>query len=116
MKKILWVATVVLASSIPAHAQYGGPSGGSIGKVNFTTLPTVAPAVFKATAVSGSQGDFMPSTFVLFSDALLEGKDVLAATPKTLAEVAAEYRQTSRPKAKVVLTQDAYGYAVIETE
>jgi hypothetical protein len=118
MKKVFLLAAIVLASSIPAHAQFGGTIGstGGIGTVNFQTLPAVAPAIFKTTATSGSQADFMPSRFTLFSDGLAEGKALLEAKPKTVGEIAAEYRETPRPKAKVILTQDAYGYAVIETK
>lgn len=112
MKKIFWAAALVLASGIPAHAQVGG----SVPKVNFSALPSIPRAVFNATAVSGSEADFYPSTFVLFKDGYEEGKSQLNAQPKTLGEIAAEYRETPRPKAKVVLTQNAYGYAVIEKQ
>jgi hypothetical protein len=118
MKKAFWLAAIVLASSIPAHAQFGGTisSTGGIGTVSFRSLPAVPPATFNSTAISGSQGEFTPSTFTLFKDGMAEGQALLDAKPKTLGEIAAEYRETPRPKAKVVLTQDAYGYPVIEKQ
>ena len=117
MKKVFWMAAIVLASSIPAHAQYGGIVGASnLGKVSFPTPPSVPPTVFQATAISGSQADFMPSRFALFKDGLAEGQALLDAKPKTLGEIAAEYRQTPRVKAKITLTQNNYGHAVIEKQ
>jgi hypothetical protein len=112
MKKLFFMAAVVLAGSVPAHAQLGG----SVPKVNFNPPPVIPRAVFSTTAVSGSAQDFYPSTFVLFKDAYDQGKASLNTPPKTLAEIAAEYRQTPRAKAKVIFTQDAYGDAVIESQ
>jgi len=114
MKRLLCMATLVLGCSLPAHAQFGGLAGGSLGKVQFQPLPQIPPTVFNATTVSGSRVDFTPSAFLGFDQAILDGKERLAAASVTVAEAAAEYRKTPRPKAKILITQDDFSNPYIE--
>ena len=86
-----------------------GGGGGS----NFRTLPSIPRAQFQMLDVSGTT-DFFPSSWMQFSVGLAEGEAALAARQKTLGELAAEYRRVEKPKAKFVITQDAFGNAVIE--
>jgi hypothetical protein len=134
MNKILGFAAFGLLISMPAHAQRSmsgtlGPNGGSIvggttggiggpassggGTVIFHTLTAVPSTQFLLIDVSGLDGQFVPSSWIQFEKGLAEGHAVLAAQRKSLAEVAAENRLTERPKAKLIITQDARGNAVI---
>jgi hypothetical protein len=131
MNKLIGVAILGLALSIPAHAQRsmagpagptgngggaGSPVGGSTGgaAAAFRTLPTVPRAQFLAVDVSGGDISFFPSSFMQFDKGIAEGEAILAARQKTLAEVATENRHAEKPKAKLNITQDAFGNVVME--
>ncbi len=128
MKKLIGFAIVGLVVSVPAHGQRamtgggaaptsaGGIGGGSIGggaAITFHTLPSVPSAQFQIVDVSGGDVSFFPSSFVNFEQGMAEGEAALALKRKTLAEVAQENRTTERPKAKVTITQDSAGNAVM---
>jgi hypothetical protein len=133
---------LILGFSIPAHAQSragavaggsggngggmsggsggGGGFGGSIGGgglsgVSFQTLPSTPEANLPSIAVSGSEAEFVPSTFLPFDQAVAAGQEVLDAEHKSVAEAAAENSRAHRLKAKAALVENAAGDAVIAT-
>jgi len=131
MNKLIGFAILGLSFSIPAHAQRsmagpagptgngggaGSPVGGSTGgaAAAFRTLPVVPGTQFQAIDVSGGDVSFFPSSLMQFDKGIAEGEAILAARQKTLAEVASEYRHEEKPKAKLNITQDAFGNVVME--
>jgi len=119
MKLLLGLAAFVAMSSVPAYAQRatsgsGGAAGGSLGG-NAGRLPTYSPHDFQAIYLTGGDDSFTPSTFQSYDQALAEGRAALALKPKTVVEIAQESRNSSRPKAKITISQDAVGRAIIET-
>ncbi|MGB9404131.1 MAG: hypothetical protein WCA98_11360 [Candidatus Acidiferrales bacterium] len=127
MKSLLGVAMLTLLFSIPTHAQgsLNGPAGlngansmngigsiadngslathGSLKGPAFPTLASRPTPSFRGTSAKGSASTFVPSTFVQYKDALAEGRAAEATTPKPLAQVAAEYRETKREKARFAI-------------
>lgn len=136
MKKLLSIAFLGVIFSVPAHAQRSMagalgpngagyvPTGGSTGSfgggiagggtVSFHTLPPAPAAQLNTVDVSGNQTDFVPSSWTEFERGLAKGRADLAAERKPLGEIAAEYRQVEKPKAKFTIVQDASGKAVIQ--
>jgi hypothetical protein len=132
MKKLIGIATFVLLFSIPAHAQSrgggigsaasanaaggggagGGTGGGGIGGNGGARLQSYPRASFEANTVSGGDPSFAPSTFLSFDQAVAEGKAIIAADQKSLAQTAAENSATPKAKAKVTFVQDAEGKVV----
>jgi hypothetical protein len=92
----------------------GAGGGGGGGTVSFHTLPEVPPAQFDAIRVSGTKDDFVPSSWTQFETGLAEGRAQLAKEQKPLGEIAEEYREIERPKAKLTIVQDADGRAIIQ--
>lgn len=135
MKRFLSLTILAAGLAIPAHAQTphgvsaggganpltfsggggGGYGGGGVGggSSSGSRLPSCPRAQFSVSAVSGTQQDYVPSTFVSYDKALAEGRDVLAAPPKTVAEVAHEQAIGRAEKAKLALVQDSRGNAII---
>jgi hypothetical protein len=120
MKYLFGFATLLLLSSVPVYAQrssagFGGGSGGSIGG-GTSRLPTYPATNFQAVYVTGADNyNFSPSTFRSYDQAVKEGRAALTEHAKTVAEIAKESRNADRPKAKVTISQDASGRAVIES-
>jgi len=131
MKKLIGIAAFVLLFSIPAHAQSrgggvgsapsanvaggggaGGTGGGGIGGNGGARLQSYPRASFEASSVSGGDPSFAPSTFLSFDQAVAEGKAIIAADQKSLAQTAAENSATPKAKAKVTFVQDAEGKVV----
>jgi hypothetical protein len=131
MKKLIGSAAFVLLFSIPAHAQSrgggvgsapsanvaggggaGGTGGGGIGGNGGARLQSYPRASFEASSVSGGDPSFAPSTFLSFDQAVAEGKAIIAADQKSLAQTAAENSATPKAKAKVTFVQDAEGKVV----
>jgi hypothetical protein len=81
--------------------------------VSFPAISSPPPTEFNSVVVSGTEQDFIPTTFASYDQAISQGRITLATTPKTLAEVAQEYSHEARPKAKLALVQDDYGNAII---
>ena len=135
MKRVLGLAIAVAALALPAHAQAskgappasaaspitsnngsggGGSSGfsggGSVGGSHLSAYPR---RQFGVASVSGTQQDYVPSTFVAYDQALAEGRDILSNPPKTVVEAA--HAQVAAPagKAKFAFVQNANGDAVI---
>jgi hypothetical protein len=130
---------LILGFSLPAHAQskgtgmvaggssggvtsngtggggggFGGSSGGGLTSSNFSTLPSIPPAVLRSTAISGTNADFVPSTFLSYDQAIAEGQAVLDAQHKSVAEAAMENNRARRSKAKAAIIENAVGDPVI---
>lgn len=129
MKKVLGIAAFALIFSVPAHGQMsrgagagaapgptgnGTSSGGGYSLSGMTIrpgLPSYPGARLDATAVSGGDPSYAPSTFMSFEQAVAEGNAENAA-PKTLAQVAAENSSAPKAKAKFAFVQDANGRVV----
>jgi hypothetical protein len=135
MKRFLGLAILILGLALSAGAQsngrafsggsaptsggYGG-GGGSIGGgglsgVSFTTLPSRPPATFGSAAISGSDADFVPSTFLPFEKAVAAGQAMLDAEHASVADTARANSATPRMKARVALVEDAVGDPVMAT-
>ena len=125
MKRAIAVAAFILFFAIPAHAQRGAAAGGSSTSMQFTgggggfggdsgarPLPSYPPAHFKMSDVSGSQATFIPSAFLPFDRAVAVGQAMLDAQKKS-AVVAAAAEDAVKPRAKVVVVQDANGNPII---
>ena len=116
MKWLLAVGGLLLVSAVPAQAQFvgSGGGGGSIGHINFPSLSSPPATQFNAVVVSGTEQDFVPTTYAPYDQVLAQGRTTqAAATPKTLGEVAQEYSREAKPKAKLAFVQDEYGNAII---
>ena len=73
----------------------GGYSGGSAyggGGVGIHSLPSCPLAQFNYSYAHGTDADFAPTSFLPYDQAIKLGEAVLAEKPKSLGEVAAEYR------------------------
>jgi hypothetical protein len=128
MKSLVGFAVLALSFAVPAYAQAHAAGGGGAGlPVNSggggvggaesgaaVRLPHYSRAKFQVTAVSGSETDYIPSTFVSYNKALTTGHTTVASAPETLGQAAQLNRQTPRVKAKFALVQDGRGRAVIE--
>ena len=84
------------------------------GAVSFSTLPAVPPANFNVVEVSGASGQFTPTTWTQFQQALDLGRAQLTVKSKPLGDIAARYRHQDKAKAKFEIVQDANGRAIIE--
>lgn len=137
MRRLFGLAVLAAGLTVPVQAQIshataasstagsttsggsggGGFSGGSGGGFSSggSKLPSYPVAHFNVTSVSGSQQDYIPSTFVSYDDAVAAGRAILDAPPKSLDQVARESGSSHRQMAKLKLVQDANGKPVIET-
>jgi hypothetical protein len=133
MKRLLGLAILILGLALSAGAQSsgrafsGGPgvtSGGASGGggvsggggssgVSFTTLPSRPPATFASAAISGTDADFVPSTFLPFESAVAAGQAILDAEHASVAQAAEANSRARKAKAKVSVVEDATGNAVI---
>jgi hypothetical protein len=113
MKWLIVVGGLLLASAIPAKAQTIGFGGGSIGRVTFPSMTHFPETQFNSVVVSGSDQDFVPTTFVSFDKGIAEGCTTLGMRPKSLGEIAHEYSVQARLKAKVAFVQNNDGDAII---
>ncbi len=125
MKRLLGLGVLILSFSLPARAQFGGSINGmgSIGgmgsingmgglsHVNFPDLPSQPEPRYQNSSAHGSEAEFVPSTYVPYEQALAQGQAALApeSKPKSVAQVAAEYRSAKRAAAKLAVVQDAQG-------
>jgi|SRR5579862_7849010 len=130
MKKFIGLTVLIFGLSIPAHAQKaaggmmggagggapstgGGGMGGAESAPAFHTLPVVPPANLPSLAVSGSNVDFEPSTFLPYNQAIAVGQEILNAEHKSVAEVAAENSREGRLKARTAIVENAAGDVII---
>jgi len=89
----------------------GGGGAGGLGSSGSGHLPSYPLAQFAVNAVSGTNEEFTPSTFLTFEQAIAAGK---AAMPDTrpLGEVAQENSDAQKAKAKIAFVQDASGNVI----
>ena len=116
MKRVLGFLILVLATAVPAHAQFLGTSigsGSSVGAVSFPPLRSYPPTVFAVVAVSGTNGEFVPSGFVPYESAVAAGRAVLDGKAKSVVEVAQENAGTAKTKARLAMIRNANGAVVI---
>jgi hypothetical protein len=121
MKLLMGVGALILLFSVPARAQsYGSNVGGGgslnsgrslnggagLGGVTFHSAPSRPGTVFHMVVTSGSANEYIPSTYVAFAKAVELGQAMEIAKPKSLAEVALEYRNEKRVKAETVRPQE----------
>lgn len=133
MKAIIAAAVLILAFSVPAHAQAhvqaagssvdinratggGGASGGgaSGGSVSFHTPLYIPTREFSMTAASGSS-DYVPSTYVTYDKAVTAGQTAITTKPQTVVEAAETNKQTKAPDSEYVIVQDKQGNLVEES-
>jgi hypothetical protein len=135
MKRLFGLAIMILGLTLSASAQSGGRmlggapgptnggasgGGGSIGGgglsgVGFSTLPSHPRASFASIAISGTDAEFVPSTFLPFENAVAAGQAVLDAQHASVAQAAEVNSRAPKAKAKLALIEDATGNAVIAT-
>lgn len=114
MKRILFLSVLMLGCSASAHAQYfGGMIGGPLSAPIVPTPMSVPPTHFAVSHVSGTDADFIPSSFRTFEQAVAEGRAALAAQARTLAQIADENSKTQKTKAKLAIVQDASGNVIL---
>lgn len=114
MKASLCVAALLLLAAAPAGAQMIG--GATLAPPQFfPILPWTPPANLPAVEVSGTDGLYVPSTFLTFDRAIAAGQADLKEQAKTVAEAAAESRK-AKYTAKIRLVQDDRGRAIISKD
>ncbi len=121
--KITLIAATLFFLAIPAHAQARAGGGGTAAgrQLNFTgngggggygtsgfggsgfgasffSMPAMSqtPEHYTYIYEQGSEATYVPTRYVSFATALKMGKTALAYRPKSLAEVAAEYRMEKK--------------------
>ena len=100
----------VLSLSIPVSAQSRGSagtasspqsfSGGGYGGGGGASSPSHAPRPevhYELAYAQGSATEYVASAYVSFEEAVKLGQQVLTNKPKSVAEVAAEYRAARKP-------------------
>jgi hypothetical protein len=65
--------------------------------------------------VTGSESDYIPSTFVAFDAAVAEGRAVLAVRPESLGASAHANINPARENARIHIVQGQDGYPAILT-
>jgi hypothetical protein len=119
MKKIIFLAGIaLLAGSAQAQMRSSGmsSSGGGLG---FSHSSHGGPAPVPLVNVSATNpGEFVPSTFESYNEAVITGQEQLNARPLTVAE-AARILQTQKKsetqKPALIVEQDANGRMIIST-
>jgi hypothetical protein len=103
--KIAILGALVMLFSLPAHAQAHATPGGASAAAGYVSGggsaggSASAPAMMHTPATRfefgyahGTDCEFVPSSFMAYKDAVKLGRSIVEAKPKTLGEVAAEYR------------------------
>lgn len=137
MKRALVLGTLIFAVSLCAHAQSHMPAGGgtpnpnavggpngtggqggygglTAGPTVFNTLPHDCPTAFVVAGVSGSDADFVPSSFLSFDQAVVLGRAEEAAMKETLAEAARKNAKAKTEQSKLAVIEDSQGKLVLE--
>jgi hypothetical protein len=116
MKKIILLAAIAfLAGS--AHAQMRVSSGASGGTLSFShssheTQASVAPPNVSAT----NPGEFVPSIFECYKEAVVMGQEELDAKPVTVAEAARSlqaWKKSEIQKPALIAEQDGEGRIIV---
>jgi hypothetical protein len=123
-KTILAAAIFLFAGASAAFAQHpaamkpssntlggGGVTGGGISAASAggRSMPSPAPA---ANVGARNDGQFVPSTYANYSDAVAEGDKELNARPASLGDLSRQLREqkkATRDKARIFVDQDEYG-------
>lgn len=109
--KIQIILTIIVSAilSMPAYAQHAGAAatssqgsanavgGGSLSvQTGIQEHPSFPAAQYTYAYAKGTE--LVPSSFMVYADAVRLGQAMLAIQPKTLGEVAAEYRAAKGKK------------------
>jgi hypothetical protein len=120
MKKIILLAGIALLAG-SAQAQMRGSSGTSSGNLSFShpnhggAAPASAP---QANVSAKNPGEFVPSTFESYNEALITGEEQLNARPVTIAEAARilqASKKTEVQKPALIIEQDDNGKMIISS-
>ncbi len=118
MKKIILLAGIALLAGT-AQAQFGGSlnSSGSMNGSRSTIANNIAPASAPQANVSATNpGEFVPSTFESYQQAVATGQEELDAKPLRVAEVARMLqarRKLEIQKPALIAEQDDDGNVII---
>jgi hypothetical protein len=119
MKKIVFLAGVLFLAGA-AHAQFRGGSlnsAGSLSSSHSSVYNNGSTASSSQANVSAKNpGEFVPSTFENYRDAVIIGQAELDAKPMTVAEAARVLqvcKKSGTQKAALVAEQDAAGKMII---
>jgi|SRR5579864_635862 len=83
------------APSAPIMSGGGGSAGfggSSFGAIGFLSQSSSSDVHYQYIYAQGSDATFVPTRFVSYAEGLKLGRAALAYRPKTIAEIAAEYR------------------------
>lgn len=119
MKKFLFLAAA-LAVAGTAHAQGSLSSGGGINSVNgitsyrIATMRCDAPVDMRSSQVVSAKNDgqFLPTTFASYDQAIEIGQLAASAKPPKLGEIARSLREQKKYAAQaaiLIVEQDQYG-------
>jgi hypothetical protein len=119
MKKIILLAGIaLLAGSAQAQMRSNGMSS-SGGSLSFSHSNHGTPAPAPQVNVSATNpGEFVPSTFESYNDAVITGQEQLDARPVTIAEAARIFqaqKKTETQKPALIVEQDDNGRMVISS-
>ncbi len=123
MKKIILLAGIMLLAGTAQAQMVGG--GGSIGSSAAINAPDsiasntgVAPAPHPNVSAT-NPGEFVPSTFESYQQAVAAGQEELDAQPLRLADVARMYQARKKleiQKPALIAEQDDDGNVIISSE
>jgi hypothetical protein len=117
MKKIILLAAIAfLAGS--AHAQMRSSSGGSGGTLGFSHSGHEAQAQASAppNVSATNPGEFVPSTFESYKEAVIIGQEELDAKPLSVAEAARSlqaWKKSEIQKPALIAEQDGEGRIIV---
>jgi hypothetical protein len=120
MKKIILLAGIaMLAGSAQAQMRSSGmsSSGGSL-SFSHPSYGTSAPPP-QANASATNPGEFIPSTFESYKEAVMIGQEALEAKPTTVAEAARilrDWKKSEIQKPALIAEQDDAGNMIISSE
>lgn len=120
MKKIILLAGIMLLAG-SAHAQFGGSlnSSGSMNGSRSTIAnngPTVSAS--RPNVSANNPGEFVPSTFESYQQAVAAGQEELDARPLRVADVARMYQARKKSeiqKPALIAEQDDDGNVIISS-
>jgi hypothetical protein len=118
MKKIILLAGIALLAG-SAQAQMRGGSATSTGSLGFSHSSHGTPASAPQVNVSATNpGEFVPSTFESYKEAVIRGQEQLDARPVTVAEAARIFqaqRKSETQKPALIVEQDDNGRMFISS-
>jgi hypothetical protein len=97
------------------YSNQGAGGGGGASSGGSRALPHFPPAHLAVRTVSGSNADYIPSTFVSYKAAVAEGQAVLAARPEPLGTSALAGSKPAPRTAKIHIVQGQDGLPEILT-